>query len=1383
MIDPAKKLGLNLIVGAGEAKILERCLKSVQGIKFDEIVVTHATRMDDPEVLEVANRYATKVASFKWIDDFSAARNYSFSQSEAVHILWLDSDDVVKESEHAKINALIPELKDLDVLLFDYVYSHDDKDRPVLTLPRERLVRNTPKIKWNDPIHEYLNMDGSMHIKRFDIKIDHYRDRPYDPARNLTLLKQEYDKGNPSARIAFYYGKELADVGKWDEAVPVLEKFIAKGDGFVDNLTVGCIRMSRYYMDKNDRESARNYAMLGIRFNAIYAENFVTLGNLKELDGKPDEAIDFYKEALTRTLTGGMSQLVDYYGFIPAAKLGAIYLNKKQYAEALKYADLALKHKPDHPEAQRLKTTVDAEMLKNPGYVDGTTVEHKDLEYLSNFFRNRRLVMELLSNDGAKADLRLRKKMDPKVAWLLPAIDASNPSVRLRRLIVHEKLKTTKVSSVIVEGYQNMGVQEVREKVGDANFVIFTSFGKHELELMKDMRACGKKVAFDHCEGIFGYPFEDDCMHEADVILCCSTKLEEMTKQRGFKHTVVLKDSVEEREPKKPHQYIDRGNDRPRACFLGMGGNSFLVTDYLRDTIESAGYDLVVISEWDNATIKWNPDTWPDDLTACDVALCPQRVDVQPGKSSVKATTAMAFGMPIIASPLQAYKEVIAHGENGYIAETKEEWKKALLALKDVNVRRRIGKAAKKAVQPYKLENNVQNYVALIDGMVNEMVKVEHGDRALTAPVEKARDVVDIIIPNYNNLEYLKLCLTSIRINTLHPFHIIISDAGSGPETWEYLKTLKGISVLGEHGKRRNFSEACNAGIEASRSKFFVIMNSDVIVSKGWLGNMVHHMETVHRLASCGVLSNCDMGWLHSNPRDSSKPVYPMRLEKAGIDLHPGMKREELEAHLDELYAFMEASNERYKDKYTPQEWVAAYCTIYARSAINEVGLFDTRFKNGCEDLDLGMRLGKAGFACGQSIGSFVFHFGGVTRYVDQQSRKEEYDREDVANHVMLKDKWKKPRIAIWTGPAWEPWNRQKVDEGMAGSETWAAYLARSFVKKGFEVTVYNDLLAPSKDDVVVDPVVEGGTHYGDVRYVDHTKMFEDIRYQYIEYFITSRNTDPLKHSLHAGKHYVMVHDVWLSPDPNYDVVAWKTQGYAYLSEWHRQFLMGHHKQLSPEKMFLTANGVVQELYAGVDDSVKQNMAVYSSSADRGLYQLLGMIPEIRKAVPDFTLKVTYGWLNWEEACKRRNDQRGMAFIQKIKSAMNQPGVEYLGRQDKRSLAELQKKSKVLLYPGWFSETFGIGCVENGLAHNAILATDLAGLKTTVGDAGILLPPDGLLMDGDYPKSYTDRFIDEAIKLLTDEEYRLFWADKAKKKMTSYSWDKIADDWLEVFKK
>lgn len=108
-------------------------------------------------------------------------------------------------------------------------------------------------------------------------------------------------------------------------------------------------------------------------------------------------------------------------------------------------------------------------------------------------------------------------------------------------------------------------------------------------------------------------------------------------------------------------------------------------------------------------------------------------------------------------------------------------------------------------------------------------------------------------------------------------------------------------------------------------------------------------------------------------------PVRNMKVNDS-LELHPGMKIEEIKPHIEDLYKFMEKSNEKYKGQFIPQDWVAAYATIFARCAIDEVGLFDPLYQNGCEDLDLMNRLNKYGYRTGQALDSFVFHFGGISR-------------------------------------------------------------------------------------------------------------------------------------------------------------------------------------------------------------------------------------------------------------------------------------------------------------------------------------------------------------------------------------------------------------------
>jgi glycosyltransferase involved in cell wall biosynthesis len=419
------------------------------------------------------------------------------------------------------------------------------------------------------------------------------------------------------------------------------------------------------------------------------------------------------------------------------------------------------------------------------------------------------------------------------------------------------------------------------------------------------------------------------------------------------------------------------------------------------------------------------------------------------------------------------------------------------------------------------------------------------------------------------------------------------------------------------------------------------------------------------------------------------------------------------------------------------------------------------------------------------------------------------YKQEDIANHVKLFNKWlyKDPlpldtsmealyrqgapaildfkrhlkKVVIWCGPAWEHWNHITVSKGMGGSETWATYLAREFVKLGYLTTIYNDLLCEDGSGTVLDPVKDdSGKLIGNVVYRNHTNLLEDTKYDIIDYFIASRSTEPFNWNIHAMQRYVMVHDIWISGDPKYDIKAWAVQKFAYLSEWHKDFLIQHHN-MPADKMFMTSNGIDLSLYSDVDSIPKKNMMVFSSSPDRGLYQLLKMFPIIRERVPDFELYVAYGWLNWETAAKSRNDQVSMDLIDKIKKMMLQPGVTYLGRISKTELAKYQKQAKVWLFSSWFQETQCITSIENGASKNAVLIPALAGLTTTMKDSAIFLNPEGLTRDNDYPPEFVNKFIDESVKLLTNEEYRKEWADKAYKKAITYTWDKIAADWVKHF--
>ena len=88
-------LGICMIV-RDEEETLVRCLDGIKDIA-DEIVIVDTGSRDSTR--DIAARYTDRVYDFVWCDDFSAARNFSFSLATTDYVMWLDADDVVAEPD------------------------------------------------------------------------------------------------------------------------------------------------------------------------------------------------------------------------------------------------------------------------------------------------------------------------------------------------------------------------------------------------------------------------------------------------------------------------------------------------------------------------------------------------------------------------------------------------------------------------------------------------------------------------------------------------------------------------------------------------------------------------------------------------------------------------------------------------------------------------------------------------------------------------------------------------------------------------------------------------------------------------------------------------------------------------------------------------------------------------------------------------------------------------------------------------------------------------------------------------------------------------------------------------------------------------------------
>lgn len=98
---------------------------------------------------------------------------------------------------------------------------------------------------------------------------------------------------------------------------------------------------------------------------------------------------------------------------------------------------------------------------------------------------------------------------------------------------------------------------------------------------------------------------------------------------------------------------------------------------------------------------RWSPETEISDLARFDIGIMPMPDDQwSRGKCSMKALLYMAMGIPTICSAVGMNREVIQHGENGFLASTNEEWLNCLNALiNDTALRRRLGAAGRQTIE------------------------------------------------------------------------------------------------------------------------------------------------------------------------------------------------------------------------------------------------------------------------------------------------------------------------------------------------------------------------------------------------------------------------------------------------------------------------------------------------------------------------------------------------------------------------------------------------------------------------------------------------------------------------------------------------------------
>lgn len=111
----------------------------------------------------------------------------------------------------------------------------------------------------------------------------------------------------------------------------------------------------------------------------------------------------------------------------------------------------------------------------------------------------------------------------------------------------------------------------------------------------------------------------------------------------------------------------------------------------------------------DVENLQWIPSKVIEYLSSSDIGIMPlDNSEWKNGKCGSKIIQYMASGLPVVASDAPANREIIRHGETGFIALDEKDWYEFLkLLFRNIDLRLQMGKEARKIIE----KNYVTKYM------------------------------------------------------------------------------------------------------------------------------------------------------------------------------------------------------------------------------------------------------------------------------------------------------------------------------------------------------------------------------------------------------------------------------------------------------------------------------------------------------------------------------------------------------------------------------------------------------------------------------------------------------------------------------------------------
>jgi GT2 family glycosyltransferase/tetratricopeptide (TPR) repeat protein len=213
---------------------------------------------------------------------------------------------------------------------------------------------------------------------------------------------------------------------------------------------------------------------------------------------------------------------------------------------------------------------------------------------------------------------------------------------------------------------------------------------------------------------------------------------------------------------------------------------------------------------------------------------------------------------------------------------------------------------------------------------------------------------VTVVIPVWNQWQFTKGCLDSLRPTLGIRDEVIVVDNGSEDFTPQGLKQFPWVKVI-TNEVNQGFAIACNQGAAEATNEIIIFLNNDTLVPNRWIDGLIAPFDD-ETVVATGPRSNMVSG--------------PQMVEEA--DYAAGS--------MPDLKRFAKKWRDDHRGQYSEFDRLVGFCIAVRKNAFDAINGFDEEFETGgAEDDDLCMRLIENGGRLLIAHESFVHHHGHAT--------------------------------------------------------------------------------------------------------------------------------------------------------------------------------------------------------------------------------------------------------------------------------------------------------------------------------------------------------------------------------------------------------------------